>query len=125
MRFKLVVLAMALAALAFAMTPPERVNVLKSCDSLTITPPGKDPTIVFGKSRVRPLANMIDINSSAVRNGTGGPVLYKLSFFRGENKLPTDMLWVRAGGIWGFQDLRGAFGKNPKIIAWIEKAIKG
>ncbi len=125
MRLKSVVAALMLSALVFAMTPPERVNVLKNCDSLTITPPGKDASIVFGKSRVRPIANMIDINSSAVRDARGGQVLYKLSFFRGENKKPIDVLWVKAGGVWGFQDLNGAFGKNPKIIEWIQKAIKG
>jgi hypothetical protein len=124
MRIKLIVIATMLTfAAAMASTPAERILKLRDSTSITITPTGKDPMTVFGRAKVRPLVNMFNVDAAA-KSEVGGKTLYKIAFYRTEDK-PFDVLWVKRGGIWGFDDLPGGFGKNPDIIRWLEKTLKG
>ena len=124
MRLRAVLLLLLACAAAIAITPTERILRLRDCTSMTITPTGKDTFPVFGRDRVRSLAVFFDVSASSVRDEVGGAKLYKLSFFRDSEK-PTDVLWVKANGLWGFENEPAAYGKDPRIIRWIEKTLKG
>lgn len=122
MKFRILIVAALLACAAVAQNPSHRLGRLLSCDSVTIKETGKDPYTLFGNPRVRELLRYVQIQTEAVRGPSGGKLMYKLSFFDGADKKPTDVLWVRYGGIWGFDKERFPYGKDDRLIPWLVKA---
>lgn len=114
--------ALVLAVAAWAMTPAQRIGRLKNASLLMIEREGKDPLRVYGKPEVRPLVNLFNVDSGALRGYEGGMSVYKLSFYRGEGSKPLEVLWVKPSGAWGFKNSPEGYGRNRAIVSWLEKA---
>ncbi|MGI8922919.1 MAG: hypothetical protein ACR2HJ_02580 [Fimbriimonadales bacterium] len=115
-------LALVLAVAAWAMTPAQRIGRLKSASLLMIEREGKDPLRVYSKPEVRPLVNLFNVDSGALRGHEGGKAVYKLSFYRSEGSKPLDVLWVKGSGSWGFKNSPEGYGRNRDIVTWLQKA---
>lgn len=125
MRLVTVLLLLLLVGFAIATNPSVRVGKLKDCDRLVITAKGKrEPTTVYEKTKVEEFARLFVVSSNASKSFTAGEPEYRIEFWRGKDKKPTDVLWVDNRGQWGFANVRGIYGEERKLVTWLQKVLK-
>lgn len=123
-RFFPVVLIISIFGLAFAINPSVRIGKLKDCTYIMVAVDGKEPARIDGKDKVRKVWGMFKVDTVAARDVRGGPMAYKLSFYKDTGTKPVDVLWIKSTGVWGFDGYTEGYGRNTEILKWVEKELK-